>query len=101
MEKDTGALKSIKVDGGASSNNFLMQFQADMLDRPITRPKNVESTAFGAFLLAGLGCGYYKDLTEVTRLLGSFETFSPGLDAKKRAALLDGWKKAVEKAKTN
>ena len=101
MEKDTGSLRSIKVDGGASSNNFLMQFQADMLDRPLIRPKNVESTAFGAFLLAGLGCGYYKDIAEVTRLSGSFETFSPSITADKRAALLDGWKKAVEKAKSN
>ena len=101
MEKDTGSLRSVKVDGGASSNNFLMQFQADMLDRPLIRPKNVESTAFGAFLLAGLGCGYYKDIAEVTRLSGSFETFSPSITADKRAALLGGWKKAVEKAKSN
>ncbi|MBQ6674532.1 MAG: glycerol kinase GlpK [Ruminococcus sp.] len=101
MEKDTGSLRSVKVDGGASSNNFLMQFQADMLDRPLIRPKNVESTAFGAFLLAGLGCGYYKDIAEVTRLSGSFETFSPSITADKRVALLGGWKKAVEKAKSN
>ena len=100
MEKDTGNLRSIKVDGGASSNNFLMQFQADVLDRTVTRPKNVESTAFGAFLLAGLGCGYYKDIAEVTRLSGSFATFSPNIDEAKRSSLLEGWKKAVEKAKS-
>ncbi|MBR1751087.1 MAG: glycerol kinase GlpK [Ruminococcus sp.] len=95
MEKDTGALKTIKADGGASSNGFLMQFQADVLSRTIVRPKNVESTAFGAFLLAGLGCGYYKDKNDVINLGGSFEKFSPSMDESKRAELLDGWHRAV------
>jgi glycerol kinase len=76
MEKDTGALRNIKADGGASSNSFLMQFQADVLARTVIRPKNVESTAFGAYLLAGLGCGYFKDKSELINLTSGFETFT-------------------------
>lgn len=101
MEKDTGGLKTIKADGGASSNDFLMQFQADVLARTVVRPGNVESTATGAFMLAGLGCGYFKDIAEVTRLGSTFEKFTPSMDESRRAALLEGWAKAVARSRSN
>ena len=100
MEKDTGNLRNIKADGGASSNSFLMQFQADVLARTVIRPKNVESTAFGAYLLAGLGCGYFKDKSELINLTSGFETFTPKMKDKDRKVLLDGWHKAVSLALT-
>lgn len=100
MEKDVGTLKTIKADGGASSNDFLMQFQADVLARTVVRPYNVESTATGAFMLAGLGCGYYKDISEITRLGGKFDIFSPSMEESRRKELLNGWAKAVERARS-
>ena len=100
MEKDVGTLKTIKADGGASSNDFLMQFQADVLARTVVRPYNVESTATGAFMLAGLGCGYYKDISEITRLGGKFEIFTPSMEESRRKELLNGWAKAVERARS-
>lgn len=95
MEEDTKVLNSIKVDGGASENNFLMQFQADILNMTITRPKNIESTAIGAAYLAGLGCGLWKNTDELLTLEGQLDEFRPAMEDKKRTALLDGWKKAV------
>ncbi|MGN1147302.1 MAG: FGGY family carbohydrate kinase, partial [Lachnospiraceae bacterium] len=97
MEKDSGInLKSLKVDGGASANNFLMQFEADILDTEVRRPECIETTALGAAYLAGLATGYWKDRAEIKEnwLLG--KTFTPAMEAEKRAALLKGWKKAVK-----
>ena len=96
MEKDVGRLGIIRVDGGASSNNFLMQFQADILDKDITRPEMVESTAIGAAFLAGLAVGFWSGKDEIIGLGGSFEKFSPVMSESQRQEHLAGWKKAVK-----
>ena len=96
MEEDVGRLGSIRVDGGASSNNFLMQFQSDILGMDITRPENVESTAIGAAFLAGLASGFWSGIDEIISLGGSFEKFSPVMSESQREEHLKGWAKAVE-----
>ncbi|MBR1764184.1 MAG: glycerol kinase GlpK [Ruminococcus sp.] len=101
MEEDVSRLGSVRVDGGASSNNFLMQFQSDILGREITRPENVESTAIGAAFLAGVAVGFWQDTDELLTLGGSFEKFSPRMTAAQRAEHLAGWKKAVKTAMEN
>ncbi len=98
MEKDSGIdLKSLNVDGGASTNNFLMQFQADILDSEVNRPKNVETTALGAALFAGLAI----DLWTIKDMIKNREidcAFKPFMKEEKRKKLYSGWLKAVEKA---
>lgn len=97
MEADSGIeLKSLKVDGGASANDFLLQFQADVVDITVERPGCIETTALGAAYLAGLTVGYWKDLEEIRANWKLDQTFLPKLDSEKRAELLHGWKKAVE-----
>lgn len=97
MEKDSSIeLKSLKVDGGASANNFLMQFQSDILDTEVRRPECIETTALGAAYLAGLATGYWKDKTEIKENWQLGRTFLPAMMAEKRDALLKGWKKAVK-----
>lgn len=98
MEEDTSALGRIKVDGGASQNDFLMQFQADILDRSIIRPRNVESTATGAAFLAGLYCGFWRDREELERVSRSFREFTPAMEESERKALTEGWQKAVKRS---
>lgn len=95
MEEDVGRLGSIRVDGGASSNNFLMQFQSDILGMDITRPEIVESTAIGAAFLAGLAVGFWSGRDEIVSLGGSFEKFSPVMPETQRDELMKGWAKAV------
>lgn len=96
MEKDAEIyLKSIKVDGGASANDFLMQFQADIMDTQVRRPSCIETTALGAAYLAGLATGYYKDKEEIRANWQLGKTFEPKMDVMKRLELLKGWKKAV------
>ncbi|MDO4733668.1 MAG: glycerol kinase GlpK [Lachnospiraceae bacterium] len=100
MEADAGySLNSLKVDGGASQNNFLMQFQADIINTEIVRPKVVENTALGAAYLAGLTAGYWKDKDELKKYQKIGKVFEPEMSAKERKEKLDGWKKAVETAK--
>lgn len=96
MEKDAGiALRSLRVDGGASSNQFLMQFQADILGREVIRPACIETTALGAAYLAGIAVGFFAGKDEV-RANGQADTcFVPAMDEKKRAACINGWKRAV------
>ncbi|MCA8924062.1 MAG: glycerol kinase GlpK, partial [Planctomycetes bacterium] len=77
-------LTELRVDGGASTNDLLMQFQADMLGIPVARPKNVETTAQGAAFLAGLGCGLWKDFSEVEQVLAIDRTYTPALPADAR-----------------
>ena len=98
MEDDTSALGIIKVDGGASQNDFLMQFQADILGRSIIRPRNVESTATGAAFLAGLHCGMWESREELNRVSQKFREFMPAMSADERESLTAGWKKAVERS---
>lgn len=99
MERESGVkLKSLKVDGGASMNNFLMQFQADILQVDTLRPECVETTALGAAYLAGISVGYWKDTAEIRRNWKLSRTFHAEMDAKKRRTLIRGWKKAVERS---
>ena len=97
MEEDAGVtLKSLKVDGGASANDFLMGFQADILDTEVVRPKCIETTALGAAYLAGLATGYWKNKEEIKKNWQRGMCFAPTMEGERREALLKGWKKAVE-----
>ena len=93
------SLKSLKVDGGAASNDFLLQFQSDILNIDIVRPQNTEATALGAAFLAGLTCGLWKDVAELCSLINAEDVsvFSPQMSEEKRQDLLDGWSKAVNR----
>lgn len=96
MEQDSGLhLKSLKVDGGASANDFLMRFQADIVNTLVHRPKCIETTALGAAYLAGLAVGYWKDKDEIRENWQIGAVFEPAMEDEKRAALLKGWEKAV------
>ena len=96
MERDTGAkIHELKVDGGASRDAFLMQFQADMLNRAVRRPVVRETTALGAAYLAGLAVGFWRDLDEIRALWRCGECFAPHMDAAERADKKRGWAKAV------
>ena len=88
-------LSALKVDGGASANNYLVQTQADIIDAPVLRPKCVETTAMGAAYLAGLAVGYWKNTDEIQRNWAIDRRFTPKLSAAERTERLDGWKKAV------
>ncbi|MFW6410029.1 MAG: glycerol kinase GlpK [Halanaerobiales bacterium] len=100
MEADSDLkLKKMKVDGGAVKNNFLMQFQADILGAEVERPLINETTALGAAFLAGLAVGYWSDLEELRAIYQVERTFEPDLSAKKRKTYYEGWKKAVERSK--
>lgn len=99
MEADAGIdLKILKVDGGACSNNFLMQFQADILDTAVQRPACIETTALGAAYLAGLATGYWKDKKEIKENWALSNTFLPQMKQDNREALIRGWKKAVKQS---
>ncbi|GHT67516.1 glycerol kinase [Spirochaetia bacterium] len=100
MEKDTGEkLPELKVDGGASRDKFLMQFQADIINGKIIRPLVRETTALGAAYLAGLAVGFWKDLAEVRALWKCDTAFSPAMEEGKRETLLAGWHKAVGRSR--
>lgn len=96
MEADTGRdIKSLKVDGGASANNFLMQFQSDISNVEVIRPSLTEATAQGAAFLAGLAVGFYKDRSELLTLVKTKDYFVPSIDKEKRVELIDGWSHAI------
>jgi glycerol kinase len=98
MNADSGlALAELRVDGGASANNFLMQFQADLTGVPVERPMLVESTALGAAFLAGLAVGFWSDPLEVTGARRSERRFIPRMDEGRRDELYRGWRRAVER----
>ena len=97
MENDSGIpIKSLKVDGGASANDFLMQFQSDILDCEVTRPSCIETTALGAAYLAGLAVGYWSDVEEIKANWSIDRVFASKMDEKKREELIHGWHKAVK-----
>ncbi len=99
MEADSKIkITSLKVDGGASANDFLMQTQADIVNVPVTRPQCVETTAMGAAYLAGLAVGYWADKEAVRKNWASDRTFQPSIDKTDRTARIKGWKKAVKYA---
>ncbi|MBI2295502.1 MAG: glycerol kinase GlpK [Betaproteobacteria bacterium] len=100
MENDSGIkLKELRVDGGATRNDTLMQFQADVLGVPVVRPRILETTALGAAYLAGLAVGYWKDAREIAAQWQAERRFEPAMDRAHAEALMAGWRKAVERAK--
>jgi len=100
MEADAGrSLKSVRVDGGASVNGFLMQFQADILGMPLVRPRGSETTALGAAFAAGLAAGFWKSRKELSQIWQPDTIFEPRMAAPARAALMEGWKSAVSAAR--
>ncbi len=100
MQRDAGVkIDSLNVDGGASMNNFLMQFQADILDAKVVRPKVIETTALGACYLAGLTQGYWKDIDDIRDNIKVERVFKPNMDENRRAHLLEGWAKAVRQTR--
>ena len=100
MELDSGIkTAALKVDGGASMNNFLMQFQADIMNAPVHRPACVETTAMGASYLAGLAVGFWEDKEDVRRHWSMEREFLPSMDEDRRREEINGWNKAVEATK--
>jgi glycerol kinase len=100
MQQDSGiALSELRVDGGASANNLLMQFQADLLGVPVVRPKILETTALGAAYLAGLATGFWKSTEEIARQWAVDRTFEPAMNADRVATITASWRRAVERSK--
>ncbi len=99
METDSGKpLSGLKVDGGASVSDVMMQFQSDILNKPIDRPQMVETTAFGAAFLAGLAVGVWNDIADITKLRKSQRVFTPMMPEDEVKKYLGEWRKAVERA---
>lgn len=100
MERDSGIrLQELRVDGGAARSRPLLQFQADLLDTPVVRPREVETTALGAAYLAGLAVGYWDSRDEIARNWAVDETFNRHRRPEEMTALRDGWNRAVDRAK--
>lgn len=99
MEEDSKIkLKSLRVDGGAANNDFMMGFQADLINRPVERPYCVETTALGAAKLAGLAVGFYKDLKDLEENLAIERTFQGNMTEEVRQEKIRKWHKAVKKS---
>jgi glycerol kinase len=99
MEADAGiSIAELRVDGGATINNTLMQFQSDILNTTVIRPKITETTALGAAYLAGLAVGYWKNIDEIQKQWQVDKTFSPSMNDEKRNELVNGWQRAVKAA---
>jgi glycerol kinase len=97
MENDTGVtIKELRVDGGASANDFLMQFQADILNGDVLRPSCIETTALGAAYLAGLAVGYWKDKEEIKANWQLSKWFKHRMNSEDRKKRLKGWDRAVK-----
>jgi glycerol kinase len=102
MEADSGErLRELRVDGGAAVNNFLMQFQADILGRPIVRPVDIETTALGAAYLAGLAIGFWKSVEEIESFWRAERRFEPQMEPGMRERLFGEWKSAVARCRSN
>ena len=100
MEADSGIkISELRVDGGATRNDLLMQFQADVLGVPVVRPKIYETTALGAAYLAGLAVGFWRSSREISAQWQAERIFEPGMDRARSASLIAGWKKAIERAR--
>ncbi|MBC7315466.1 MAG: glycerol kinase, partial [Chloroflexi bacterium] len=100
MERDSGiALQSLRVDGGASANNLLMQLQADILNKTVIRPRVGETTSLGAAYAAGLAIGFWENVDDLRRNWHVERTFEPTWPEERRVQGYAGWKKAVERAK--
>jgi glycerol kinase len=99
MCEDSGIrLSELRVDGGAARNDFLMQFQADVLGIPVVRPANTETTAAGAAYLAGLAVGFWASLEELDELWERERVFEPRMSEDERNRLVEGWARAVGRA---
>ncbi len=100
MEEDSGIkLNGLKVDGGAAANNFLMEFQADILGESVKRPTVLETTALGAAYLAGLAVGFWENKNEIKQKWVLDKEFSPNMSKEERDKKYAGWLKAVERSK--
>ena len=100
MEQDLGhEMRELRVDGGACANNFLMQFQADMLQKQVVRPQCIETTSLGAAYLAGLAVGYWKSTEDVLKNWQRDKTFAPVMEEEKRESLLQSWAEAVKRCR--
>ena len=96
MQSDSGIeIPVLKVDGGAAMNDFLLQFQADILGIEIARATNLETTALGAALLAGLAVGFWRDMDEIRTLNATSQLFKPEMNNARKEQLYRGWQKAV------
>jgi len=101
MNADSGIdIKELRVDGGATANNTLLQFQSDLLQVPVVRPQITETTALGAAYLAGLAVGYWDDIEDIRKQWNVDKKFEPAMDPGKVAELTKGWKRAVKAAIT-
>ncbi len=99
MEADAGiSIKELRVDGGATSNNLLMQFQADILNTVVVRPVITETTALGAAYLAGLAVGFWKNMEAIQDQWKSDKRFEAGMNEEERNKLSKGWQRAVKAA---
>ena len=100
MSKDSGILMSeMRVDGGASVSNILLQIQANLTSSKVNRPKLVETTALGAAYMAGLAVGFWKDFDEIERVREVDRIFIPTIDGETKDTMLAGWHKAVERSR--
>ena len=100
MVADGGvAVRELRVDGGAAANDFLCQFQADVMNVAVLRPRVIETTALGAAYLAGLGVGLWRSLDDLGRRWAPDRTFTPRMEAATRAACCEGWRRAVQRAR--
>ena len=100
MEADAKIrLKELRVDGGASANNLLMQFQSNLLNVPVIRPKVTETTALGAAYLAGLAVGYWKSQKDIATQWRQDKRFTPRMKPAARKSLLKGWNKALSRSR--
>jgi glycerol kinase len=100
MQSDSGlALSQLRVDGGASANNLLMQIQADVLGIRVVRPKNAESTAMGAAYLAGLAVGYWSDVESIGRQWQIDRIFDPEMESSERARVRSVWHRALDRSR--
>jgi glycerol kinase len=100
MHSDSGiTLRELRVDGGAARNDFLMQFQSDILGIPVVRPSNTETTAAGAAFLAGLAVGFWSDADEINSLWQRERAFEPQMKESQRQELIQGWSRALERAR--
>ena len=100
MQKDSGiSIKELRVDGGAAANDLLMQFQADILQVPVVRPKIIETTALGAAFLAGLSVGFWKDVNEIQQVWQTDNVFQPKMPVEEVERRRSRWKSALEKSK--
>ena len=99
MQHDSGVtIRELRVDGGATVNNCLLQFQADLLQTKVARPKITETTALGAAYLAGLAVNYWSDIQEIRQQWKIDRIFSPGIPESETTSLINGWHRSVRAA---